>query len=88
MSGVVKNLAKDYPNFGISEVLEVIARDYGIPIDTKQRKKLLFTHMPEFADKTIILPGTTVKSKVWPTSNWQQLIALLEAQNHKVVDDW
>ena len=46
---------------------------------------MLFDQRADFADKTIILPGTTVRSKTWPVTNWLQLIARLEAQDHKIV---
>jgi hypothetical protein len=77
--------ADAYPNYRINEILQTIAADFGYAIDPTQRKPLLFQERPDFADKTIVLPGTTVRSKTWAASNWLQLIARLEAVGHKIV---
>jgi ADP-heptose:LPS heptosyltransferase len=77
--------AKAYPGYRINEILAAIAADYGYAIDVTKRTPLLFKRRPDFADKTIILPGTTARSKTWPASHWLQLIGRLEAQGHKIV---
>jgi len=77
--------AKAYPDYRINEILETIAADFGYDVDATKRKPLLFEKRPEFADKTIILPGTTARSRSWPTANWLQLIARLEAEGHRIV---
>jgi hypothetical protein len=77
--------AEAYPGYRINEILETIAGDFGFDIDATKRTPLLFSRRPSFADKTIILPGTTVRSRTWPASHWLQLIAKLEAAEHKIV---
>ena len=74
--------ANAYPDHRINEILKTIAADFGYDIDPWNRKPLLFKHRQDFADKTILVPGTTVLSRTWSAGNWLALIAKLEAAGH------
>jgi Glycosyltransferase family 9 (heptosyltransferase) len=76
--------AADYPDYRVSDILQVMATDFGFDVDFKLRVPLWFERRPDFSDKTIIVPGTTTASKTWPTKYWLRLIALLKQSGAQV----
>ncbi len=79
--------SKAYPGYLISDIVEKISNDLGIP-NISQSKKIMpltFEIVEEAKGKVIFIPGSAGSMKCWPAKYWLELAKNLEKQNLEVL---
>jgi hypothetical protein len=72
---------RDYPNFFINDILNLICRSFGIEADYSRFPRLLSTKRADVANKVAIVPGATCDFKALPASSWHAVCNALRARD-------
>ena len=70
---VSREFSKQYPFYGVNEILAHMCRDFGLQIQLHQRYPLPHKHRSEAAGKIVLIPGTGMPAKAWPHRHWLML---------------
>lgn len=72
---------RDYPGYGITDIMSLVARDHGVFADFNTFPRMNFSPCPDAREAVLLVPGTTSDFKALPTSTWLSLISALRAQS-------
>lgn len=74
-----------FPGMRIDQILQTIANDFGLAVDTLACRPLPFRARQDISGAAIIIPGTMTDAKTWPFEHWRTLADMLAQDGLKVL---